>query len=386
MGLWRERGATAPAEVGGSEQVRQAGEVRSARIESLRALAALAVVVSHIFGSAHNYGPYVYSSLLHRTLLGGGFAVWLFFGLTGYLLYSAFAKQHFANGGRVDYGRYAFNRVVRILPLYYAVVIVCLILVANGGTAGLWLRYLFLGENFAPSTLGRVDGVVWSLVIEVQFYVLLPFVALGINALARGSLRRAALVIGALGVIGAVIRWVTFNNVKHQTDLVRFNLPATFYFFIPGMLLALAKLAWDRHPPRWVKGPLASATVWLAGSLVLWVLVFDHYNWDLLLGPATFLMIGAIVLPLTPSVFVRALDWKPVAVLGLASYSLYMWHLPIVEHLAAHQMKGDGFAVDLAVMAPLSIVVALISYRVIEEPFLKLRKRWQGAESSRTKT
>ena len=83
---------------------------------------------------------------------------------------------------------------------------------------------------------------------------------------------------------------------------------------------------------------------------------------------------GACVLPLRPARVLAALDWRPLATLGVASYSLYVWHLPIVDALwkATHWGYKPLFVLSLAICC----AVALVSYRAIEAPFLALRRRW----------
>jgi peptidoglycan/LPS O-acetylase OafA/YrhL len=361
------------------DTVRQAGELRSVKVESLRAVAALAVLVGHTYGDIHAYGPVVYQSFLHRIVLGGGFAVYLFFGLSGYLLYLPFARRDVAAGPKIDHRRYAINRAVRILPLYYAVVTVCLIVLEHGSDFGTWLRFFTFSENFSRATVGKIDGPIWSLVVELHFYILLPFLAFAIAKLARRSTWRAAAILVVIGVFSLFVREVKVLPAGYIDPLWRYNIPANFFFFIPGMLLALLRVSWERSRPAWLKGPLRSSGLWLVASLPVWLLVFDHYNWDPLVGVASFLLIGSCVLPLDPSLPVRVLDWRPLAVIGTASYSLYLWHLPIVDHLTQHQLNGDSLPIDLLVLVPLTVAVALVSYRVIEAPFLRLRRRWQGA-------
>ena len=60
----------------------------------------------------------------------------------------------------------------------------------GGGTRGQWWRFLGLAETFSVSTVGTVDGVLWSVIVELHFYALLPLIALGLARVARGSLRR----------------------------------------------------------------------------------------------------------------------------------------------------------------------------------------------------
>src|SRR5947209_15433579 len=107
---------------GAGSSVIQAGEARSARIESLRALAALSVLLSHAFEYSYGLTPGVTHSVVHRAAIQAGFAgVELFFALSGYLLFWPFARSAFQTGERVDLARYARNRALRIFPLYYAV-------------------------------------------------------------------------------------------------------------------------------------------------------------------------------------------------------------------------------------------------------------------------
>src|SRR5436305_1098967 len=81
-----------------------------------------------------------------RTIFGGGFGVFVFFALSGYLLFRPLAAATFG-GERVDMRRYALNRLLRTLPLYYAVVAVLLVVQEGGGTPGQWWRFLTLTEN-----------------------------------------------------------------------------------------------------------------------------------------------------------------------------------------------------------------------------------------------
>jgi peptidoglycan/LPS O-acetylase OafA/YrhL len=357
--------------------VRQAGEVRSARVESLRALAALAVLEGHVYGAAVNYGAPAYRTWFHRTLLGGGFGVYLFFALSGYLLFLPFARHLFGGGRPVDLARYARNRALRILPLYYVVALTYLAVLHAPGFD--WPTFLLFGENFFSRSVAQVDGPMWSLVVELMFYVLLPFLAAALAWLSRRSLAGAAGILLVVAAGAGAYRWVAYLRPAHPSPLVQYNLPATFYFFLPGMLLALAKVAAERRgDPAW-RGILGSSWAWVAASVALWAAVFDHYQWDLLCGPASLLLLGACVLPLRASVPVRVLGLRPLAVLGTASYSLYLWHLPVVTRLASAPL--GGYVGHLLVELPLCVAIALASYRLVEVPFLRFRRRWGDTET-----
>lgn len=363
----------------GAEQatsvVRQAGERRSARIESLRALAALGVLVGHAYGWAHHWGG-VYATYRGRVVLSGGFGVFLFFTLSGYLLYLPFARSAFGDGDRIRVGRYAANRALRVLPLYYVVVATFLAL-DGAGVRSQWWRYALFVENFSGQTFGKIDGPVWSLVVEVQFYVLLPLFAWAVASVARRSLPRGAVLVGALGVGALVLRLATVTTAGAVSPLWRYSLPATCVFFFPGFLLAQLRVHLDNSRRSWAAIPfVGSATVWFAGGVVLWLVVAYRYSYDGLLLVASALLLGACTLPLRAELPVRLLDMRWIAGLGAASYSLYLWHDPIVEALSRSSWMPGGFVPLLAASLVVCALVAVASYRVVEQPFLRRRRSW----------
>ena len=126
----------APTAGGPGAEVTQAGELRSARIESLRAIAALGVLVGHEFVVARGLR---FDSYLDRVILGGGFGVDLFFALTGYLLFWPFARRLFGDGPRVDLRRYTLNR-------------------GNAGGPGRRLRDLPAGRGAVPAPAQALGG------------------------------------------------------------------------------------------------------------------------------------------------------------------------------------------------------------------------------------
>lgn len=367
-----------PADRG--EAINQAGEERSSRVESLRALAALGVVWGHVAAASLALNPALPSAadlgLVERIAYGGGYGVFFFFALTGYLLFWPFAKRYFGSGDRLDMRRYAVNRALRILPLYYAVVVVVLLLQEHSPGIGVWARFLTFTETLSPGTAGRIVGPAWSLVVELCFYLLLPLLAYAIARLARGSLARAGAILIALGLASLGVRVVTIYMAHPVDPLWRLNLPATFLFFVPGMLLALVRLSWENRRPAWLRGPPLQGDLWILASIPLWALVvLVSYSLDVLVGVAAFLIVGACVLPLRTGPVTNALQWRPLAVIGIASYSLYLWHVPVIKALVDGG-SSTGFVVLTAIAVPVSVAVALASYAAIESPFLRLRRQW----------
>jgi peptidoglycan/LPS O-acetylase OafA/YrhL len=362
------------------EAIVQAGEERSARVESLRALAALAVLWGHVVAASLALNAALPSAsdlgTLERIAYGGGYGVFFFFALTGYLLFWPFAKHHFGGGSSIDLRRYAVNRALRILPLYYAVVIIVLLLQEGNPGLGVWARFLTFTETLAPGTAGRIVGPAWSLVVELCFYLLLPLLAFAVARLAGGSRVRAGAILVGLALASLALRVVTIYDADPVDPLWRLNLPATFLFFVPGMLLALVRVSWEERRPDWLRGNLARGDLWILATIPLWALVvLGSYSLDFLVGAAAFLIIGACVLPLRTGPVANALQWRPLAVVGVASYSLYLWHVPVIKALIDGGVP-TGFAVLTLIAVPICVVVAVASYRAIESPFLRLRRQW----------
>src|SRR3954447_24250005 len=214
--------------------VLQAREQRSGRIESLRAAAALAVLGGHALLAGGGY-----QHELSRTLAtAGSLGVFLFFALTGYLLFLPFARRSFGDGRPIDLRRYALNRALRVLPLYYFVLLVFLLVNEHGGTSTQWLRFATFSQSFFSDTVSTVDGPMWSLVVEIQFYALLPALAFAIALLSGGSRGRATALIVAAASVSAAVWWIKVINAPSADLRWNYSLPATFLSFTPGMLLA----------------------------------------------------------------------------------------------------------------------------------------------------
>ena len=359
----------AAAEGAPTKMIEQAGQLRFTSVESLRAVGALGVVMTHVWGATE--GEF-YDTFLDRLASGVGFGALFFFALTGCLLYLPFAKRDFGDGREIGLRQYGINRALRIFPLYYACLVVVLLFIKDDLGLETWLRWALFLENFQPSGILDVNGVFWTVVIELHFYLLLPLIAWGIARFAGRSIRRAALVLFGLGAASYLIHLTFVVLPAEGNRYVYFSLPAWFFLVAAGMLVSLLVVHWrENGRPAWVRGPLASSDVWIFSAVPLWLLVIVDYDFDLLLAPASFLVLAGCLLPLEGRrVAIRILEWRWIAILGLGAYSIYVWHVPLIDVLTDDLTNSltDSYLLLLAITMPLICLVSVISYRLIEEP------------------
>ena len=173
----RRRGQTVVMIRTDDDDAQQVGGTRNflPAVEGMRACAAIGVVVTHVaFQTGHSGG--VDGRLFGRFDL----AVAVFFALSGFLLWRGHAAAARGLGSRPSTGHYLRSRVVRIMPAYLVAVVVILTLLPDADHPSLtvWLANLSLTQVYVPLTLTHGLTQMWSLSVEVTFYLALPILAL----------------------------------------------------------------------------------------------------------------------------------------------------------------------------------------------------------------
>ena len=250
--------------------------------------------------------------------MGGGFGVWLFFVLTGYLLFWPFAKEGFG-GGRVDLRAYARNRALRILPLYLAVLLVLFPLQEHGGSPGQWLRFLPSARTSRSPRWARGRR---ALVARDRASLLRRAAAAGGGC----AVPVAALASPGRGACAPRSAWPAWPcGCASTARSGRNSLPPRF-FFASGCCGAAprppsrAAVAAARRYERSLGWPARSCS----GTIVL----RHHYPWHLLCalaGDAAARRLRAAAAAGDRGACARSGGrWRAV---GVASYSLYVWLL-----------------------------------------------------------
>lgn len=331
----------------------------------------------------------------------GGAGVTVFFVLSGFLLALPFARWQAGERARPAYGPYLKRRIARVFPAYY-VQLALLLLLAPLGTglaempdAGrLWRHALML---FVPPPLGTqpINGVWWTLPIEFSFYLLLPFLAWLLPAR-----RWWWLLVGSLLCMWLWRRGVVTVFSDQPLPLrvsASYQLAGSFDMFGLGMLAAVAHVHWTRVPMAlraWLATPwaafvglgaLIAASYWLAYNRPsYWADNPIFYLWTPLLS------VGTVILVLAGlhgnRMIERLFANGAVVFSGVVSYSVYLWHLPVLHWLGAQPWLPAGgnwrfVALSLAAV-PLTFFVSALSYALVERPAM----RWAHGEQVRSRS
>lgn len=387
-----------------------AGE-RIRGVEGIRALAAFCLVVWHVYiyatpGGAIGFGLWTDHGIAHLQL-----GLWVFFCLSAYLLYRPFAAAVLRGAPQPSARRYFRSRALRILPAYWVVLtlvtFVAGVAIVRAGTDRLgvhlptYVADLFLVQGLHPTGLMTGIGPAWSLSVEAAFYLVLPVLGLLAALLGRrarthrgrlaATLAPAALLLG----VGVVAREIGARFIASSPDESGFG--ATWYavwdrsilsqadLFAAGMVVAVLAVEIREGrlalAPRWRPALLlAGLAVLLASVIALRYQAVEYRRFAVLAAVAIALLVAAVVLPSAAdrSRVVGVLDARPVRWVGEVSYSVFLWHYPVVFFLVTHDLTFGGTAgivANLAIVSAITLVLSAITFRVVERPFLKRKVR-----------
>jgi peptidoglycan/LPS O-acetylase OafA/YrhL len=366
----------------------QVGGIRSflPAVEGMRACAAMGVVVTHVaFQTGHSSG--VDGRLFGRFDL----AVAVFFALSGFLLWRGHAAAARDLGSRPRTGHYLRSRVVRIMPAYLVAVVVILSLLpdADHPSPTVWLANLTLSQIYVPLTLTGGLTQMWSLSVEVTFYLALPLLAM----LAR-RIPVAARVpaIAGLGVLSWAWGWVPFAHAGPGINPLNWP-PAFFSWFAAGMLLAEWVHSGIGLPHRLARRRVLMALVAVAAFLVaasplagpegLIPATATQFAVKTAMGSlVAFALVAPLVLDRVDTRH-RLLGSTAMVTLGRWSYGMFIWHLAALA-MVFPVLGTFAFTGRMPTVLALTLIfgwaIAAVSYALVESPAREALRRWEKRE------
>lgn len=376
-------------------------------LDGIRALAVTAVVATHAAYWTYRYGRGTGSGMLARLDCG----VALFFVLSGFLLSRPWLVAA-ATGGRGPLLRvYAWRRALRILPAYWvAVTLAFLVLRDNRDvSAADWLRHAAFVQIYHLGWMRNGLTQTWSLCSEVAFYVVLPVFGGFALAGARRFGWRPALLVAVCAVLVAATTgwyvWIHHNGWSAFTS-ANFWLPGYLSWFAGGIAMAIIEVHLTHRPAadhgRWRLAHDLGASpgsCWVM-ALGLFAIAATPVAGPRIVGlglittseaiARNFLYLGLAMLIVWPAVF-GPRTWanavfanRPARWIGEISYGVFLLHLVVLEGamnvLGYPLFTGSAAAVFVLTMVG-SIVLAALSFRIIERPAMSLRRLVHGKPS-----
>lgn len=319
----------------------------------------------------------------------GWMGVDLFFVLSGFLIGTQVLKP-LASGGRLSFSDFYWRRAFRILPAYWAVLLVYLLWPGFREAPGMepsWKFAAFVMNLSIDYLRNTAFSHAWSLCVEEHFYLLFPLLAALL--MRRPSVRRFAVVCVGLVLAGIALRsLVWLHDSAADPGLVRNWFVEDIYYptwcRLDGLLCGVVLAAWKvLRPQAWAAARRYSNVSLLAGvavmALALWLfrhrvgLAANALGWPVLsLGLGLLVFAGAGRDSLIGRWKVPGAAW-----LAAVSYSLYLVHKAmyhVVQAQWGEQLAGMGFMAFFAYGAA-AVAAGAVLYYAVERPMLRLRER-----------
>jgi peptidoglycan/LPS O-acetylase OafA/YrhL len=364
------KGVKDPVAQGGLESVSKAERVAS--LTGIRAVAALLVMATH---AAYTTGKYThgYVGLVYSRMEIG---VPIFFVLSGFLLFGPWVKAVATDGASPSVRRYAWHRVRRIMPAYVVTVVVAFALYHwrtagpnPGHTVTGFFRNLTLTQiytdNYLYSYLHQGLTQMWSLAVEVAFYVALPLLAyLLLVVLCRRRWRPVLLLTGLAGLALVTPAWLI---LVHTTDFLpdgaRLWLPTYLSWFIGGMILAVLQPMGVRVY-AFACVPLAVVCYFIVSTPIAGAPTTSPSELREALVKAAFYAVIATlaVAPLAlgdRGIYAKFLATRPMVFLGEISYEIFLIHLVTMELVMVEILRWHIYTGNVAILFSATFVATV---------------------------
>ena len=413
MGRVAQDGAHATADTPSPSVAPSGHASRFPCVDGLRAVAALSVFVYHassvFFQQDHRFVPNAVLDWLNPL---GFFGVAVFFVISGFLLFRPYVLAAFDTRPGPRLLPFWKRRFFRIFPAYWVALAVVVFVLgqATFASVGEALTSFGLLQNYRyRNPVGL--GVAWTLVIEVSFYLVLPGLAWLIRTVSdrspdrRFKLRVHLVALMLLAGVGLAVRCAYFLNGSFGTPargswftpfMADTWLLAYLDWFALGMALAVgsAWLAVGGSVPRVVEllGRVPALS-WLLALECYWIVVqlgLGRFSsgvpsspvqsillWTCLGLAGVFFVLPVVFGPQLSGGIRRVLRARVAVMLGVVSYGIYLWHLPVWLQSVEWLPSGVPMAVQFAIVLAVTVLIAVASWEIIERPII----RWSSGNA-----
>lgn len=309
--------------------------------------------------------------VLDKVLDTGEYGVPVFFVISGFILAVPFANA-MTGGPPVSLLRYLKRRVTRLEPPYFVALIAAftMLIIQTGTLEKLpnLVASAFYVHNAVYGERSHVLPVAWSLEVEVQFYLIMPALAL-VYTIRHTALRRGLMISGIM-VVSALFGQETpiwGRTVVHQGG-----------YFLAGLLLAdLYRTGWLGLGQEFEDRPFGARTLaWdaLAAVCLLGTFAVKGLGWVPALTAPWLILIGFIAV-FRAGLVRRFFRWTPIVTLGGMCYTIYLWHFfvmlaawPIWVLIAAPEPTTGHLVLFVAVASVATVALSIVMFMLIERP------------------
>ncbi len=367
-------------------------------LDGLRAFAIIFVFFRHAFNSFGEQVPEnftIYNYNLLTPFMNGWIGVDLFFILSGFLITLTFMK-HIREKGSLK--TYALKRVLRVVPAYYAALLVLSVIallsgkMAAGELGVSFLYHILFLQDYLPA---NINVVFWSLGVEEKFYIIavifLPFTFFVRN---KYKIKGLVALISSIILIGMLLRYLSYimAGMPSEYDSFFFTTRAPFHCcFDPLLIGVLIALIFNSKTASHVILDIKNAKrVFVCSFMALILLMCSHVflnnigTYDALFQPLLIaLIMGGMVFGAVFGGGFKWLESKVLSYIAVLSYSLYLVHLPLLpvcySIAISLTLNFDStlifMIIFLAFYVLLSWLCAVILHSIVEKPFLKIKDR-----------
>jgi len=364
-------------------------------MDSLRAFAALSIVVFHFAG---------YMSLpsqmdwLHPVVVRLGAGVLVFFVISGFLIYRPFVRANLSNASRPEASAYAKRRFLRIVPAYFLALTLTAALVGKSEVFGSdgFLYYGF-AQIYKEGLELKGLSVAWSLCIEVTLYAFLPIWAWTVAQIpAQTEVDRHRREISSLALLLALGIFFRIALANGQGRVGSISILAYLDIFALGMILAYLSVALEgRKLPNWLAWVEDRPGIaWFAAAVCIWAMATQTgpnrsafqsaSSQELWLRHGLSAAVGVLlVLPLafgdqSKGLLRRFLSHPILLWAGVVSYGLYLLHPVVLRKLSDAGAMPESVTVlnwwgMLALVVAVTAALAAASWHFLERPILDLK-------------